>query len=211
MTNEVNGKQYVGTTKYSLSKRFKEHCSDGKRDRCKNRPLYADMNKYGFDKFNIEELEECDDNDRFDREIYWIEKLDTHNNGYNFTYGGAGKQFYDYKDVANKYLELGTVDNVCKFYNCDSKTVRVACEEHNITILSTPEHNKALYSKPIVMLDKINDALLRVFNTARDAGRYLGDERKRQHITSVCNGERATAYGYKWRWLKDYEEEQLAI
>lgn len=36
ITNSVNGKQYVGKTNGSIEKRFKEHISDSKKERCEN-------------------------------------------------------------------------------------------------------------------------------------------------------------------------------
>ena len=47
------------------------------------------MNKYGYAAFNIEELETVEDKRNLNlREIFWIDKLDTFENGYNETKGG---------------------------------------------------------------------------------------------------------------------------
>ena len=43
-------------------------------------------NKYGEDSFEFTIVEET--SDLADREIYWINELDTHHNGYNLTEGG---------------------------------------------------------------------------------------------------------------------------
>lgn len=201
VTNIQNGKKYVGTTQRSIDVRFKEHCKDSKTDRCKDRPLYSDMNKYGIDSFVAECLEECSDDERFERESYWIDKLDTHFNGYNYTYGGAGKQLYDYKEIANKYIELGSVKDVCDFYKCDVHVVRVACKENGVKIISSQDHNRERYSKKIAMLDKVTCHILKIFPSIKEAAKYLGDDRKRQHITEVCNNKRNIAYGYKWKFV----------
>ena len=47
ITNLINGKQYVGKTTSTIEERFREHCSDSKKERCNKRPLYDAMNKYG--------------------------------------------------------------------------------------------------------------------------------------------------------------------
>lgn len=207
ITNQINKKQYVGVTKFSLEKRFKEHCRDSKKERCKNRLLYFDMNKYGVENFCIEELEQCEDNDRFNREVYWVNKLDTCNNGYNFTFGGTGKKFYDHEAIANKYIELGTVNGVCDCFNCDHKIVEIACNESDIKIISGAEHIKTTCSKSVDMIDKNTDKLLMSFISAADAGRYFGNKKKSCHIIDVCNHNRKTAYGYKWRWHEESNSE----
>lgn len=204
ITNKINDKKYVGVTQYSLDKRFKEHCRDSKTDRCKDRLLYSDMNKYGFKNFIIDELETCSDDERFEKETYWIDKLNTYDNGYNLTYGGTGKQFYNYEEIANKYLELKSVKDVCDFYNCDPITVRIACKECNVIIDSGPEHNKKYKSKPVIMLEIETNNPLKTFYSCTAAGKWLGNTNKCRHITEVCNGIRNKAYGYKWMWMENY-------
>lgn len=89
ITNHVNGKKYIGKTTSSVSKRWKEHCRDYKKERCKDRPLYRAMNKYGIDSFSIEMLEECSSKESSGRETYWINEFKTYGNGYAKTYNGG--------------------------------------------------------------------------------------------------------------------------
>lgn len=57
-------------------------------------------------------------------------------------------------------------------------------------------------SKPIAMLDKDTMQILKTFNSASDAARYLNKTRNANgHIIAVCKGKRKTAYGYKWCYL----------
>jgi group I intron endonuclease len=89
ITNICNGTKYIGQTTLSLEDRFKLHYADAKKERNKYRKLYIAMKEYGFDSFEIEELETVENNKILDeREIFWIEKLHTFENGYNETKGG---------------------------------------------------------------------------------------------------------------------------
>ena len=92
ITNDINGKIYIGKTEFSLEKRFKEHCQDAFRERCEKRPLYAAMRKYGIEHFHIELLEETDNPE--ERETFWIEEKQSFKFGYNATLGGDGKFLY---------------------------------------------------------------------------------------------------------------------
>lgn len=59
ITNKINHKMYIGKTNYADPyDRFKEHIRDSKKERCKNRPLYRAMNKYGLENFEFEVIEE---------------------------------------------------------------------------------------------------------------------------------------------------------
>lgn len=88
--NKINGHKYVGLSKNCL-KRWSDHYSKSinsdKPDDLR-KPLYMAMRKYGRDNFSFTILERCPEDKLKEREIYWIEKLDTFHNGYNATPGG---------------------------------------------------------------------------------------------------------------------------
>lgn len=104
ITNTINGKSYIGKTKSNYERRFREHVSETKKERAKNRPLYRAMNKYGVDVFTVELLEETDN--PVEREKYWIEFYGTYgSNGYNATKGGDGKEYVDYEKIIDCLFE----------------------------------------------------------------------------------------------------------
>ncbi|WP_186670859.1 GIY-YIG nuclease family protein [Sporosarcina sp. BP05] len=86
LTNEVNGKQYVGITVQKLQDRFNQHC------RYSGMVINKAIQKYGREKLTIEELEECSSlKELRERETYYIENLCTATpNGYNLSFGGEG-------------------------------------------------------------------------------------------------------------------------
>lgn len=91
ITNNINQKIYIGKTSQSIDKRFRSHINNARNHI--NRYLYDAMNKYGYENFTIEEIEQCDDDKLDEREIFWINKLNSyfdHGFGYNMTAGGDG-------------------------------------------------------------------------------------------------------------------------
>jgi group I intron endonuclease len=62
IVNLVNGKMYIGQTKYSLQKRMSGHLSDSKRT---NTKLSNAINKYGIENFTISEIVKGDFNREF--------------------------------------------------------------------------------------------------------------------------------------------------
>lgn len=89
ITNSVNGKKYIGITN-DITRRFRQHKSQLKYGKHPNVKLQRAYNKYGQDKFDFSVLEEleCSKKELADREIYYISKYDSCDNGYNLTYGG---------------------------------------------------------------------------------------------------------------------------
>lgn len=68
--------------------------------------------------------------------------------------------------------------------------------------MSQTENMKKLFGKPVAMLDKNTEKVLQYFLIMRDAERFLGKVRARQHIREVALGKRKTAYGYKWKYVE---------
>ena len=207
ITNQINNKLYIGKTSLSsVEERFKEHIQDSKKERCEKRPLYDAMNKYGIENFTIEQIEEvANDEIASQREIYWIDKLRTYIgfddcNGYNATLGGDSKRYYDYKIIAQKYLELQNQKETAKFFNCDIKVVKNACEENNIKILNSGEVSKNKTSKKVLQIDKNTDEIIAEYESISDAFRALGKS-KSGGISKVCNNKSKTYLGYKWKYV----------
>lgn len=199
ITNDVNGKQYVGKTNKTIEQRFKEHTMECKRDRCNKRPLYSAMNKYGTEHFHVEKLEKCSAELSAERESYWIKQLKTYgSDGYNATKGGDGKKYYDYDIIANKYLELQNQKETAAFFNCDTAVVRQACIEKNIPIKSSQSWLKE-HGHKVAMIDLKTNNVLRVFSNVSEAYHFLNKQQS-GHISLVCNGKRKSAYGYKWKY-----------
>lgn len=59
ITNNINGKKYIGKTTFNVEKRWNEHLKDYKRKRSEKRALYEAMNKYGVENFTCEKICEC--------------------------------------------------------------------------------------------------------------------------------------------------------
>ena len=69
---DINDLKYVGSTKQHLSSRLSGHRYDAVRDR-PNRCSSKKLNLYNC---IIYELERCPENERLERERYWINKID---------------------------------------------------------------------------------------------------------------------------------------
>lgn len=99
ITNKTNGMQYVGQTSRDILIRFDEHCYDNR----SNSKIHQAIKAEGVSNFKLEELEKIPLDQLDAREIYWINKLDTCNIGYNIAPGGNGG--------SRSYNQLRIVEN----------------------------------------------------------------------------------------------------
>ena len=89
--NKENGKCYVGQSQVAIGTRKIHHLTHLRRNIHYNRQWQEDFNNYGENAFEWDVLEEVDDKEKLDeREIYWIKKLNSVENGYNQSSGGKG-------------------------------------------------------------------------------------------------------------------------
>jgi len=87
--NKFTDKCYIGYTKHSIEKRWKQHCRNSKKQ--VNTPFYNAIKKYGFDCWDKKVLLECNTAEEAkSKEIEFIEKFGSYKSGYNATLGGDG-------------------------------------------------------------------------------------------------------------------------
>ena len=202
ITNDINGKIYIGKTERTVEERFKEHCKDAFRRDFEKRPLYAAMRKYGVEHFHIEILEETDIPE--EREVYWIETKRSFKHGYNATLGGDGKHYIDYDLVIATYTELQSQKEVACRMGIDTSTVHKILKSHQIETVGPAEAMAKAVGKIVNQYDLQNN-YIQSFVSAKAAAESLGkitltSKGASSHISDVCRGKRKTAYGYIWRF-----------
>lgn len=114
IVNKVNGKFYIGSTN-NLIKRWRNHKSSLNRNVHENSYLQKAWNKYGEAAFEFFVLEEVNDDNRIEREIYYINETKCYDRdiGYNFDKNpsdksGANNPFYgkNHKEQTKQKLRL---------------------------------------------------------------------------------------------------------
>ena len=201
ITNLINSKKYVGKTTSTIDERFKEHCKDSQKERCEKRPLYDAFRKYGIENFKIEEIEYLEDDSKLsEREVYWINELQTYgHNGYNATKGGDGTLVYDHNEIIELYRLGYSTREIENKLGCDISTVRKVLKAHGIKSRGASH-----------MIDQFDLAgnYIQTFDSATEAGQWaleIGITKSKQphcDITRCCKGSRGkkSAYGYIWKY-----------
>ena len=122
ITNKVNGKSYIGQTRYTIEFRWRQHLH--KKD---NTYFHNAIKKYGVDNFIVEKLEECNIEDLNEKEIYYIAKYNTFKDGYNLTIGGDGNRTLllddKYEEISSLYLSGFSSNKIATLYKVDKASI----------------------------------------------------------------------------------------
>jgi group I intron endonuclease len=98
--NKENGKVYIGQTIQSLARRKSNHVTDTKRS---NKHFPNAIKKYGVDSFTWEILEECNSREELNsKEVFYIEKYNSREKGYNISKGGNQQSGYKRPDASER-------------------------------------------------------------------------------------------------------------
>lgn len=176
ITNKVNGKVYVGKTDISLAFRFEQHCKDSKR--FTERPLYRAFNKYGIENFSIELIEETKFSS--EREIYWIEILNSYKYGYNATKGGEGRSLVEEEAILNLHFSNKSMREISEILNYDFATVKKILDKHELE--PNIHKHRVKTSKKI-----INKTTNTIYDSQHDAARSLKDDLTVSERSSLAN------------------------
>lgn len=162
ITNNVNGKKYVGQTT-DVDKRWYAHqyCSKNRTDH--NIYLYNAINKYGIEEFTFKIIESnVSLSEVNEREEYWIKNLNTHSpNGYNLTIGGEGTKGYKMSDETKEKISKAAKYRFSRM----SKSERLSITRHlpknggNLNLMNEGFRRWLTTSSPEVIQKRINDAL----------------------------------------------------
>ena len=211
ITNEVNGKCYIGKTERTVQTRWAEHTQPSRFKRL-DLPLYRAFLKYGVENFSVEEIEQCDSAILDEREIYWIDYFDAYRSGYNCTAGGEGgiKTHEEYIDIIiERYLNGERLDLICKEYHCDYLCVRRNMENKGITVNTFAGSEKV--STKIYAVDPISLKVVAEYASISAASRVLCKEgRNPKAIANQICKQKDTqhiTHGFLWRTTITNEKE----
>ena len=109
---------------------------------------------------------------------------------------GDGRAYIDRELVIKTYNETKSQTITAKILNIDTHTVHNILINNNINIIPSSESHK----KSVAMLDKNTNEILHTFSSIKEAEQFLNINYK-SHIGKVCDGQRQTFKGYKWKWL----------
>ncbi|QDB70506.1 putative homing endonuclease [Enterococcus phage Entf1] len=195
ITNNINGKQYVGQTTRTIEKRFSEHC------RKTNYAIGKAIAKYGKENFTVEELHHTDDFEKLQElEITEIESRNTFTpNGYNVVEGGCGTVGYKHTEETrakmskNKKARYNGESN--PFYgkkHSEESKAKMSSAKKGIWIHKGREVNY----HTVKVINKTTGETYDSIKEAAEASGVLAT-----HITRVCKGRRKSAGGYEWSYL----------
>lgn len=133
--NDINDKVYIGKTVYTINQRFKRHLQDARNHKC-NSKLHRAILKYGEEHFYPIMIEECSDEEAFEKEKYYIQLYDSVKNGYNISYGGEGESQVDFQEIEQLFLQGKYVTEIAKITGHTMKTISNRLKAAGYTIAS---------------------------------------------------------------------------
>lgn len=213
----TTGKIYVGQSK-NIKERMKYHRWDSKKQNKSEWPLYIDFNKYGFDDFVLEVLEECVVEKLDEREELYIKKFEATNpeKGYNFCSSAIPFKDEKLREVIKPLGSKAIKDfNKKAWANEDyRKMMSEKSRKNQLERLKNPEYLeektqqlKKATDKMKMKVGKYDEDLnlLEVYDGVRIAER--ANNLPNDMVGKVCRGSkyRKTAGGFKWKYIPEEE------
>lgn len=180
ITNIKNGKIYVGCTKRSFVKRYKEHCkrlNNGVTEfnlRHYTEEFLLDYSKFNKDDFVFESLYVCNDKNENlrEKETQFIISLDSVKTGYNRNHKSSNELTYVYYDIYGNFvkehisLKDSNLKNSCK-RNRDNGNCGAFLYNSEFYVLSYDTKKQEIKRRIEVLTDPF-EILVLVFNKNLD-------------------------------------------
>lgn len=223
-TNKINGKSYIGQTN-NWRTRIWQHMRCYEKEDCS---FHDAIKKYGFDNFDWELLETCNDkNMALDLEKHYIELYDTYRNGYNENKGGVGGHnakavicldkdgnFVKRYDSAAEAEKQDGFTNTTVLQCC--KNQALTCKEHLFMFESdylngmSKKYQKpeSVCNKAIIQCDTDGRFIAR-YKSLTEAAQKTGANRTT--ISGVLSNTYKLAKGYIFVYENDYPIKDLSL
>lgn len=194
ITNKENGHKYVGQTTQGMNKRWQQHIQEA--IRMSDKPLHRAMRKYGNHRFNIQEIDECDESLLNEKEEYWIKHYNTSNSaeGYNATSGGDKVILSE--ETKKKISEDEHIKNI-------STTLSTKAKKEPWGALTDQNRGDGKHCGLLIRGKNLQTGKVKDYENARVAAYELtGDANKNSNILLAARND-GSAYGHKWQILED--------
>lgn len=181
---------YVGETS-DYVRRIRSHLSCGRRgylnkdNLLANRGLYLAMHKYGIVDFMFKVLEECNYEDRYEREKYWIERFKSNTeNGYNSLTGINPAQF--------KAIQMNQKINMS-----EDDVKKLLCKKYGIEYRELNSIDKDLYEHYYILKRELDNNINKSLEVNDNVDK-LSKELDRKNISksSKRNNKKKLDKGY---------------
>lgn len=222
ITNLVNGHYYIGQA-VDIKARFREHRFAARHFEHKdhNSPIHRALCKYGCENFSYELLEECLRTQLDEKEVYWIDKLKSRENGnYNILTGGQDRMKFDDKpvelyDLEGKYIKtISSATRTAEELGVSRNSVygvlhskRPSCRDYQMKYAENKEIVIGKFisrqggTKAICQIDIVSNQVINTFISAAQAARETNSDSST--IIKVCKGKLKTHNGFKWTYAED--------
>lgn len=209
-----SGRVYVGSSA-NIGRRFISHMHHARGNL--GGKFYNALRKYGFEAFDFEVLEECEQGDLHERERFYIQFMDSVANGFNLA-AFPEKSRFGVKATAETCAKVsaalrgkkrGPVSPERLAQIRESVARRVLTPEQRAHLSARfkgkkmpKEHGKkisAAQSKPVFMIDENTGEILKEFPSAKAAAAHVGAAFPGA-LGAAIRGERKTAYGFIWKF-----------
>ena len=197
ITNNINGKIYVGQTCRSLEDRMAEHV--------RHSTIVVDkaIQKYGADNFTVERIDvACDIDELNQKEQFWIQHYDCMvPNGYNQCVGGDNTVGFHHRSESRQRMSnkkksqyMGEGNPFFGKRHSDVSRKKMSDARKGLAHLTDEQVRNLRMSHHTVKVRNVETG--EVFSSVKEAATAY--DLKDTHITRVCKGKRKTTGGFHW-------------
>ena len=203
ITNMQNNKIYVGKTTTCIRDRFSKHVYEANTPNTKGYSfiLHKAMRKYGIENFQIEQIEDVDNDLINEREIYWIKFYNSMiPNGYNMTLGREGSVKIDYEIIYHLWDEGKSIAQIAKMVKHSIPQLKAILT--NYPNFNNNENNQRTINatkKRVGQYNKDTNELIAIYDSIKDAAEAVSVDRS--CISRCCSGKKKSCRGFLWKFM----------